>query len=38
MKKCIKNYSVNISPENYNKLSNYLLYYNKCKNLFYNKY
>jgi hypothetical protein len=38
MKKCIKNYSKKISKKDYQELKRYLYYYNKCKNLFYNKY
>ncbi len=38
MRRCIKNYSKNISNTDIYKLQQYLIKYNKCKNIFYNKY
>jgi len=38
MRRCIKNYSKNISNTDIHKLQQYLIKYNKCKNIFYNKY
>jgi|OpeIllAssembly_1097287.scaffolds.fasta_scaffold2459079_1 hypothetical protein len=38
MKICIKNYSVNLSAKDYEDIKLYCNYFNKCKNLFINKY
>lgn len=38
MKKCLKNYAINYTKEDYNQLYRQLIAYNKCKNLFYNLY